>query len=394
MTTHPLGVALCITELDVGGAERCCAELAARLDRSRFAPIVYALSAAPVDRQRSVVPLLEQAEVPVVFLGGRGARDGWRVARQLRRQLENQRPAAVQSFLFHANVVARFALPRHDPPLLVCGIRVAERAARWHLTLDRLTSRRVNGYACVSQQVADFSRDVAGLSAERLHVIPNGVDVQAIAAAPPADLTPFGVVQGRRVMVAVGRLEHQKGLDRLLPLAERWRRGELHDWDLLIVGDGPQRGELSERFVAAGAENRVHFAGWRADVPAILQACNLLVLPSRWEGMPNVVLEAMAAGLPVAAADAEGVREILGPLAAGQVAANRDGQAMTDLIGQLAGASGTRAQLGAANRARAAEEFSLDAMARRYEALWERLLRERTRGRQTTRPKPANSPRD
>lgn len=372
--TRPNGVALCITELDVGGAERCCAEIAARLDRRRFLPVVYALSPPPADRQRSLLPRLEKAAVPVHFLGGRGARDIVRVTGLLRQHLKHQQPAVVQSFLFHANLVARFAVPRRQRPQVACGIRVAERASRWHLALDRLTARRVDGYVCVSQQVADFSRHTAKLPASKLHVIPNGVDIQAFSAAPSADLTQFGIPAGQNVIVAVGRLEHQKGLDRLLPLAERWRAGQLADWRLLIVGDGPLRGELQRQFTKAGAAARVHFAGWRSDVPAILRACQLLTLPSRWEGMPNVVLEAMAAGLPVAATDVEGVREILGPLSDEQVIANQDGPALAELVHRLAVDEPRRQDLAQRNQARAGEQFSLDAMVRQYEDFWEQLL--------------------
>lgn len=374
----PLDVALCITELDVGGAERCCAELAARLDRIRFAPVVYALSPPPADRQRSVLPRLEQAGVPVVFLGGRGMRDLPRVVVRLRRHWRNRPPAIVQSLLFHANLVARWAASGHPRPVVLSGVRVAERAAKWHLLLDRWTQRRADGYVCVSQQVAGFCRDTARLPAGKLHVIPNGVDVEAIRSQPPAGLSLLGVPNGRRVAVAIGRLERQKGIDRLLPLADVWRRGGLANWDLLLVGDGPDRPELQRQFDQRGAGSRVHFAGWRPDVPAILRACHLLVLPSRWEGMPNAVLEAMAAGLPVAATDVEGVREILGPLAAEQVVPNTDGRAIVELLASLAEDEPQRQRLGRENQARAGREFSWDQRVREYEALWERLLGQRT----------------
>ena len=376
-SARPIGVALCITELDVGGAERCCAELAARLDRRCFNPVVYALSGPPHDRTRSVLHILERAQVPVEFLGGRGARDTWRVVQRLRRRLAVQQPAVVQSFLFHANLVSRFAAPRHQRPLMLAGIRVAERAAGWHLTLDRLTAACVDGYVCVSSQVAEFSRNVGRLPGDKLHVIGNGVDVPAIASAAPAHLDALGVPSNAKVLVAVGRLERQKGLDRLLPLADCWRRGELHDWHLLIVGDGPERDGLDRKFNTLGAQGRVHFVGWRADVPAILRASDLLALPSRWEGMPNVVLEAMAAGLPVAACDVEGVRELLGPLAGEQTAPNDESGAVVALVSRLASDPTVRGKLAAANQVRVVEAFSLDAMVRQYETLWDRLLAER-----------------
>src|SRR5207253_5358278 len=92
------------------------------------------------------------------------------------------------------------------------------------------------------------------------------------------------------------------------------------DHDLLLIGDGPQAAALQHCARRLRVQNRVHFAGWRNDVPSIMAAADLLVLPSRWEGMPNVVLEAMAAGKPVIATQAEGTVELLGLAAVAQTA--------------------------------------------------------------------------
>ena len=124
-----------------------------------------------------------------------------------------------------------------------------------------------------------------------------------------------------------------------------------------------------------GFADRVHFAGWRADIPQILAASRLLVLPSLWEGMPNVVLEAMAAGLPVVATDVEGVRELLGPAADGQVVPLGDTQAFTDRVIRLVRDTRNRPpKSGAANRRRVAESFTLDGMVAAYQSLWQSLL--------------------
>ena len=116
---------------------------------------------------------------------------------------------------------------------------------------------------------------------------------------------------GRDVVTCIGRLDRQKGLDWLLETAAIWLP-QLPRCDLLLVGQGPERRKLEAQCRGLGIGDRVHFAGWRPDVAEILAASRLLVLPSAWEGMPNVVLEAMAAGLPVVATDVEGVRELLG----------------------------------------------------------------------------------
>lgn len=359
-------MALCITELDRGGAEQALVELATRLDRRRFEPVVYALS-APSPNRPSLAPRLREAGIETHFLGGRHVGHLPLVVRRLARHLERQRPRLLLSFLFHANLVGRVAARWAGVPTVLSGIRVAEGGAQWHCRLDRLTSRLVDRYVCVSRSVAEFSAR-AGLPSDRLVVIANGVDTARFEQAEPLDLAELGLKPGRRAITYVGRLDRQKGAAELLEHAPAWTE-RLPDHDLLLVGTGPEAGELRGLARRVGIDDRVHFAGWRDDVPRILRASHLLVLPSRWEGMPNALLEAMAAGLPVVATDVEGVRELLGPAAVEQVVAPGDWAGMPNRIIELAADRERASRLGRANQMRAGE-FSWPAMVAAYEALF------------------------
>ncbi len=205
-------------------------------------------------------------------------------------------------------------------------------------------------------------------------VIPNGIELEKYPARQPADLRAFGIAAGRRVVVFVGRLEPQKGVRWLIETAPLWL-ARLPDCDLLLVGEGPLRASLETAARAAGIAERVHFAGWRADVPEILAASDLLVLPSAWEGMPNVVLEAMASRLPVVASDVEGVRELLGPNAARQTVRYGDTQMLIDTMVSLMLDRTSLGSLGIENRRRAEENFGISRMVQAYEDLWESLVR-------------------
>jgi starch synthase (maltosyl-transferring) len=255
----------------------------------------------------------------------------------------------------------------------VAGIRVAERHNRWHLAVDRWTSGMVERYVCVSQSVADFSHSHGGLPRDKLVVIPNGVNVQHFDQAAPIDLTQLGVPAGRRAITYVGRLDRQKRVDWLLHAASRFLPN-LPEHDLLLVGRGPERERLETVAKELGLAERVHFAGWQAQVPAILKASELLVLPSAWEGMPNVVLEAMACGLPVVATDVEGVREVIGPQAQSQVVSAHDQPAFAERVRSLAGDARLGRELGSANHRRAAMEFTTRSSIKAYERLYESLL--------------------
>lgn len=368
----PARIALCITSLHAGGAERCLAELAARLPRSRFAPHVYSLAPPPGDDQPSVVPLLERAAVPISYLHATGQRHAAQAVFRLAKLFRQQRPHLLQTFLFHANLVGRLAAWRAGVPLVLSGIRVAERRHRWYLWLDRLTSLLVDRYVCVSQAVQEFSASRGGLAPGRLLVIPNGVDVERFAAAAPADLTQLGIRPGREIFIYVGRLDEQKRVDWLLSLSPAWM-ARLPSHDLLVVGDGPHRASLQQLCKRLGIEQRVYWLGWRSDIPELLAASQALLLPSAWEGMPNVVLEAMAAGRPVISTDVEGVAELLDQDGSPQIADSRQPSEFAAKIVALGSNRELAGQIGMRNRARA-WQFSLDAMVRRYAELFESLI--------------------
>lgn len=191
------------------------------------------------------------------------------------------------------------------------------------------------------------------------------------SAVKAASLAEYGIAAGRRAVTFVGRLDPQKGLSWLLDTAVEWLP-RLASHDLLLVGHGRQRAALERQAVRLGIGGRVRFAGWRPNVAEILAASDLLVLPSRWEGMPNVVLQAMALGLPVLATDVEGTRELLGPAAA-QTVAYGDTPTFVNRLVTLIEDRRSGAELGLENRQRAASEFSLGAMIAAYQRLWESL---------------------
>jgi len=366
-------VALCITELDVGGAERALVELATRLDPARVEPVVYCLQPRPESDEASCVPPLEAAGIKVHCLGARRSRQIPGALGQLKRLLVDEKPDLVQTFLFHANIAGRIAARRAGVRRVVSGIRVAERHSRWHLWIDRLTARLVDRHVCVSQAVARFSAERARLPADKLVVIPNGIDVERYPANQPANLEALGLRADRRVVTYVGRLDRQKGVRWLLETAPLWLE-RLPDCDLLLVGKGPEQAALEVVSRERGISGRVQLAGWRSDVPEILAASDLLVLPSVWEGMPNVVLQAMASRLPVLATDVEGVRELLGPAADAQIVRYGDTEAFAEKLVALMSDRALASELGRQNRRRVRSEFTLSRMVAAYQDLWESLV--------------------
>jgi len=366
--TEPVRIAFVITELDVGGAERCLVNLAAGIDRTRFSPMVCALAPRPVQGQDSLVRQLEEASVPVHFLNLRSSLSFLPGLGKLKRLFRQHEIEVVQTFLFHANVIGSFAAKSAGVSRIVSGIRVAD-PARWRMGLERFATQRVDNIVCVSQSVADFVATEGGFPRSKLRVIPNGIDLTPVQTDTTRIRTELGIGNQRRILLGVGRLHRQKGFDWLLEQAPELLK-RLPEHDLVIAGDGPERKSLGELASRLGLKDRVHFTGWRTDVPRLMQAADIFLLPSRWEGMPNVLIEAMGLGLPVVAASVEGVTEVLGPLAKGQAVPFGDGAAFIDAVCEIVSDSTHKAKLAEVNCERIRAEFSLRAMISKYEDLF------------------------
>ncbi len=370
--TLPVRIGFCITDLDQGGAERQLVELVTRLDRGKFDPVVYCLGPRPASNPRSLADELEAAGVRVHCFHARRIWQFFSVLRKLRRQIAADAPEIVQTFLFHANLLGTLAARRAGVPHVLTGVRVAERRAAWHLTLARWTDRWVERHVCVSESVRSFCRP-AGLSESKLVVIPNGVNLARFAAAQPRSLSEFGIAADRQVMTHVGRLDTQKGVGWLLEQMPKIFAARPHA-ELLLVGTGPELENLERLASRLGLAGRVHFAGFRPDIPEILAASDLCLLASRWEGMPNSMLEAMAAGKPVVATRVEGVEEVLGPGAAEQTALPADPQMFTQQAVAILADASLASRLGRDNQERARQFFTFETMVDAYERLYGSLL--------------------
>lgn len=369
--TRPIGISIGITDLDVGGAEKAMIELATRLDPSRWdVDVVSLLPRGPLaDR------LVQQA-IPYESLGVRRAMDAPRALLRWHKILKRRRPRIVHTFLYHANMLGRLAARMAGVPHCVSGIRVAERRFRSRLVFDRLTRRLVDRYVCVSPSVATFMRHAAAISSDRLVVIPNGVNVRTADLARPVDRKKdLDLSPERIILVCLGRLDRQKGVDLLLDALQilRTRQPGESSLAVLLVGDGPERGQLEESSRHHDLEGLVRFVGWQPNPQDWLASADGLVLPSRWEGMPNAVLEAMAAKLPVIATMVEGAIELVSPGRTGWLVPTESPAALADSIIQFLADPIRRRQFGLAGRECVEREFSIESMVQQYERLYESL---------------------
>lgn len=369
--TEPVRIAFGITDLDVGGAERTLVELVKRLDHRRWAAEVVCLQP-----EAALATELRNAGIPTTALNVRSFRDLPAAYRQWRQLLRSQQPVLLQTFLYHANLLGRFVGRSTGVPVVVSGIRVAERRSRLRLLLDRWTDGKVACHVCVSEGVRRFSVQ-HGLPGEKCVVIPNAVDVQRLQAANPVSKDQLTDDPNRVILLFVGRLDPQKGLFDLLQALIRVKTSSPTWWEklqLVLIGDGPLRAELEQFCRANSLEPHVRFVGRQSNVPAWLAAADGLILPSHWEGMPNAVLEAMAASLPVIGTQVEGTEELVIPGETGWLVPPHQPLALAETILQWISDPQKRTQFGQRGRALVLEKYSYDKMVSHYEQLYLRLL--------------------
>jgi glycosyltransferase involved in cell wall biosynthesis len=201
--------------------------------------------------------------------------------------------------------------------------------------------------------VRDYIVDAYRAPARRVDVVYNGVDTaRFVAATTPGRDGP--------VVVAAGRLVAQKNFSLLVECARRLH-AEVPSARFRIAGSGPQRDTLYEQIRSARLENTVELIGERADLDAVLREADVFWLTSSWEGLPNVVIEAMAAGVPVVATDVGGTRELFVSGREGFLVRPGSVEDFVYYGGALLRDTALRRTMGAAARARA-QQFSLARM--------------------------------
>ncbi|HEX5674601.1 MAG TPA: glycosyltransferase family 4 protein [Azonexus sp.] len=248
--------------------------------------------------------------------------------------------------------------------------------------LHRMMLRRIDAYVGISEDLVQEFR-AGSLDPRKIHHIPNGVDTGLFQPCPRdrrmALREKLGLPAGQPVALYVGVLDQRKNIEWL---AEQWIRHHAFGTNGLLLAVGPQSredadGALRGRLAVLGESHPGLFVlrDFSTDILAYYQSADALVLPSLKEGLPNVVLEAMACGLPCVAARASGSRELIREGETGYTYAHGDVTEMGEALRRCLSAEGGR--LGGNAREVALTQYSIQAIADRYEALYEQLLTQR-----------------
>ncbi|WP_431796724.1 glycosyltransferase [Cupriavidus metallidurans] len=362
----PMRILLVTTGLKMGGAEHQVVALArAFLARGNAVAILSLSSGREVDVPADAhVVELDMCKTPAGMA---------RALLQARGLVRSWRPDVIHAHMIHANVFARLLTRVVPCPPVVCTAHSFREGGRLRMLAYRLTDRWSALTTHVSQDGRGGMIASGAVQADRIAVMPNGIDIDRFhpnTALRGATRARLGISAGTRLAVNVGRLVPEKAQDLLLRAFAQIDPATL-PVHLLIAGGGPLHQSLADEIAALGLTSRVTLLGPRDDVPALLNAADTFVLSSNIEGLPMVLVEALACGCPVVATDAPGVREVLHDH--GAIVPRDDAAALAAALDAALRHGRGLPTEESARRARVAATFSIDAVAQRWLEIYANL---------------------
>lgn len=358
-----------------GGPERQILGLALSLPpkiRTRILCFRDHSSSAPFLRQ------LEKVGVSARMLGHANPRF-LRMIADVRAELRAERAELLICHGYKANVLGWFAARG-------LGIRVLSvsrgwtghtRKVRLYEALDRRMLRLMDGVVCVSKGQAARVRQ-GGVRPERVRVIRNAIDTarfDGVDRGGRAELERLFPSPPKTIVIGVGRLSPEKGFDQLVKAAGLVAE-KSQSAGFVLIGDGPDRAMLETLVRSLGLQSRVAFAGFRTDIDRLVAGADIMAQSSYTEGLPNVLLEAGAASVPVVATDVGGTREVVRDGETGYLVPSGDPAALAARLIELIESSTQRADMGARARKLVLLEFSFVHQTDQYEALLQEMTRQ------------------
>ena len=355
-----------IEDLGVGGLERVVLTICRNIDRSRFEPSVLVLRGSG-----ELEPELAQLGVEVIDIGGAPGKGDYFAFRKVAREARKRRIDLFHTHnslpLFDAFAAARLTgvrahvhtdHARHFPDKL--RYMVAEHVVSYFL--DRIVA--------VSDDTKKNLVHYEKIAPSRITVIPNGIDSERFTQ--PVDVAAkraaLGLSSGPVIGLAA-RLTEQKGVIYLLQAVAQLRE-QFPGLQVLLAGTGDQDDNLKRAASQLGIAGAVHFLGMRMDVPELVRAFDVFVIPSIWEGLPMALLESFAAGTPVVASDVGGVGKVIRHRENGSLVPARDPAALAAELAHVLAHPELRRKYAENARRTFEESYSADAMTRRYEAVY------------------------
>ncbi len=369
-----------IDGLGLGGAERLMIPLLANLNREVFSPRVCVFQ---VRNGNPIAEDLKALGVPVDLLPIPYLRDLSALPR-LWRYLRDAQADLVHTQLEFANILGNLAAKGARLPS-VCTVHTIpsqedmKTKTRLHQDVEFFCLRNFcDMVISVSEEADRFHKQVGRLSPRKTTTIYNGIDLARFTAEsqradPQAVRREFGIPAAASLFITVAVLRELKGIQFMIQAmpAILTQQPEAR---YLIVGDGDHRAQLVEEVRRQGVENRVIFAGARKDIPALMSAADVFVLPTLTEALPTVLAEAMAARLPIVASRVGGVPEMVTDGVNGRLLEPGDPRQLAETCLELLTRPEFRAEMGGRGRSIVEQKFDVRVQAEHLRTLYQRLM--------------------
>jgi len=375
-TINKTNVLLLTSSLERGGAERQVVELAKSLDSERFNVHVASLS-----HNNPLAEQLGDLQARFHIVEKRSKYDVGLI-RRVRDLLIKLDIHVVHSFMFDAEMVGRLAGRWAGTPAVICSNRCPHWNRKKHkLWLARATNGCFDAMIANSQAGCDFEREQQNVPVDKLHVIPNGVDIERFHPGRPDDLR--AELDLPRDALIVGMIAHfRSNKDHPTYIKAAAKVVARHPNAIFICagdqdGSGPEHhfGKAQRLATSLGIAERLHFLGPRGDVDRLYRMLDIKVLATHFEGTPNVVLEAMATGLPTVVTDVSDNRRVVQDGKTGLLVRSQDAEMLADTLCALIESPALREEIGKAARERAEVEYSTQTLGERTANVYCDVLR-------------------
>lgn len=358
-------ILLVITGLGMGGAERQICDLADGLtSRGHNVKIAYLL--------KPVVLMPKSNEIELVWLkGGRSFLSIVKALFHLVKVVHCMKPDVIHSHMFHANILSRLSKLFYLKSRMISTAHNVSEGGRLRMFIYRITNFLTDEFTNVSQEAVESFENKKAVTKGTMLVTHNGIDTSyfSFCDVERHRLREAYGLEGKKVFISIGRFHEQKDYPNLINAFNDFSIGK-SDVHLLIVGDGKLRSLIEDIIKDKNLHHSITILGLRNDIPELLSASDIFVLPSAWEGFGLVVAEAMACERVIIATDCGGVAEVLGE--EGFLIEPKNSNSL-----QLAMSNAyslplhKRKELGIASRLRVMEKYSINSAVDRWLRIYE-----------------------
>ena len=365
-----------VTSLDVGGTQKMLYETIKNMDRDKYQIVVCSLKKGGIYGK-----ILSDLDIKIISLKMNNRSGLLNIfifipsVLKLSKIIHKEKIDIVHSWLFQANIISRISARLAGVNRVISSVRVMEQEKKWQLFIERITSNLCKKIIVNSRALKNFLLEKNVADSEKIEVIYNGIEVSENSDKRNI-FKELGLKENEKIIGTVGRLHKQKGIEYFLESAKIILPSVGFSLKFIIVGDGPERKKLESKARRLGIKNEVLFTGIREDAINLISIMDIFVLPSLWEGTPNVVLEAMLWGKPVISTEVGGVPELIENQVDGILVKPGNPVALADAVLQALKNERESIQMGIRAKEKVKKYFSIEKMVEQTEKLYQ--LAERT----------------